>query len=695
MWHSPLVALSQHNVGTGSLQAHGSDRALAAFALTRLPGARLAALSAALRRSEARFPLDEPVLRDAGVRPADTGQAVLDDARQLLEAHLPNGGVLLCIGDEAYPRGLLARLGDEAPPVLVCVGELSLLRLPKVALVNSHRKQAVRSEDRWVHATLRLAEACAEHGFVQVGSRDRPHYDLSTFKAELDAAPRIIVLEDATASVEVPPSGGRSLILTAVLPGQTPPASRDRLQLRDRLVVNLADLTIAVDVRKDGVVHEACRVRLAQDGGVAAVRHGDHDAACGATDDLIRQGAAQLAADRAGRTLSLLVKQSRGEEIPRPVSGEADAGRRADLGQFFTSRAIADLAWQGLGLLWHREHNKELPRHARVIDPAAGEGVFLESALAHGIAPDGLVGTDIDEMLVPTWRERFAAHPFAAPLLMNGLENDELLAISPGAFDFVVGNPPFAGRGLRDLESLLASAAVQPQLGLFEKAVEATPDTAALRRRARLAELARSVAADFVTWQATSSADPEDDAGVTRDCSAQGALWDSPSARRGSLRAVVNGYHHASLRFHSATTLTADEREAVRRLVGFPIEILFAERFVQLLKPRGYGAVVLPEALLAKAKARSFREWFLLHAIPKAIIGLPSPAFKEVGAKVTTALVLFQKRQKPVSAGSVLDDASDVPMMFPDEPFPAGGLDEYLKSASGFLRERLSQAESP
>src|SRR5207244_5666341 len=54
-----------------------------------------------------------------------------------------------------------------------------------------------------------------------------------------------------------------------------------------------------------------------------------------------------------------------------------------------------------------RYHGKPFGASTSVIDPACGDGVFLRVAAERGEFPiTSLCGVDIDETLIPVWRDR-------------------------------------------------------------------------------------------------------------------------------------------------------------------------------------------------------------------------------------------------------------------------------------------------
>lgn len=104
-------------------------------------------------------------------------------------------------------------------------------------------------------------------------------------------------------------------------------------------------------------------------------------------------------------------------------------------GQFFTPEHVAVFTWQML--------TKIIPpakfNQMRVIDPAAGEGIFLTSGIDLGlISTEQVTGVEIDSHLRPP-PELVSRWVYA-----DGLLNDPGLRLE--TFELVIGNPPF-GRG--------------------------------------------------------------------------------------------------------------------------------------------------------------------------------------------------------------------------------------------------------
>ncbi len=109
---------------------------------------------------------------------------------------------------------------------------------------------------------------------------------------------------------------------------------------------------------------------------------------------------------------------------------------RAELGQVLTPAPVADLVL-ALAL-------DGMPRDARVLDPACGDGVFLARAAARGARA---AGVEID----PALAAAAAAH--------GDVRCGDFFAVPPAEHDAVVGNPPYVrqerlGAGRRRLAAL-------------------------------------------------------------------------------------------------------------------------------------------------------------------------------------------------------------------------------------------------
>ena len=75
-----------------------------------------------------------------------------------------------------------------------------------------------------------------------------------------------------------------------------------------------------------------------------------------------------------------------------------------------------------------------------------------------------------------------------------------------------------------------------------------------------------------------------------------------------------------------------------KQMRSFPVELLFIERALQLTRPTGWIALILPEGFLANARRQGARDWLLACAEVRAVVALPR-AFN----KVQTGLVVLRR----------------------------------------------------
>src|SRR5207253_10849784 len=84
-------------------------------------------------------------------------------------------------------------------------------------------------------------------------------------------------------------------------------------------------------------------------------------------------------------------------------------------------------------------------------------------------------------------------------------------------------------------------------------------------------------------------------------------------------------------------------RSTIQRLASTAIEVYFVERFVQLARPGGMIAMIVPESILASDELGPLRIWLLEHVRLFAVVTLPQKVFTGVGANAKTG-ILFARR---------------------------------------------------
>jgi len=110
------------------------------------------------------------------------------------------------------------------------------------------------------------------------------------------------------------------------------------------------------------------------------------------------------------------------------------------------------------------------------------------------------------------------------------------------------------------------------------------------------------------------------------------------------------------------------------------IEVLFLERFVQLARPGGKVAIILPEGVFANTNLRYVREWLVQNFTIHAVVGLPRDTFKDTGTNAKTAILYLEKRRPPEGHQVLLAEVGQINLN--DGPNPE------LATVVAALRER-------
>jgi type I restriction-modification system DNA methylase subunit len=273
--------------------------------------------------------------------------------------------------------------------------------------------------------------------------------------------------------------------------------------------------------------------------------------------------------------------------------------KHKDLGIFYTPQEVVEFIYDILLILkknqgkrWLNEKGK--PKYPSVLDPAVGEGVFLKTALEKKFTrPDFVWGADIDENVKKDWERINLLKSFGSTaklekhfFVQNGLS--ELPKIKfrwkrggLKEFDLLVGNPPYGGLGIED----------------FDKPINKG-----------LEEFLKT----YDIWQIN---------GKKTKNGGQNSLFSKD----------IN---------HSLRKLTKDEK---RKLERFPIEVLFLERFIQLTKPGGWIAIIIPDGILANSQLDYVRKFIASNTKIEAIVSLPRGAFKQAGTNAKTSILFLTK----------------------------------------------------
>lgn len=331
--------------------------------------------------------------------------------------------------------------------------------------------------------------------------------------------------------------------------------------------------------------------------------------------------------------------------------------RKQDLGIFYTPQEVVDFIFDILNT-WKEKDDKETGRWTSrkhfpsIIDPAVGEGIFLKAACETGFTkPEWIFGLDIDENAVKKWQEINLLEEFGGKnkdLKAHFFHQNGLLPIeweqhkgkyryklkqkdvTNQQFDAVVGNPPYGGLGIyEDMKLLQESISgsektqyVKTQIldTLFgEQEVRQIKVTEINHKKInisqeRLNEL-KELSKALLTYQ----------------------IWKDSNL---FVRRVDHDISISGVNFNLKDVL--DQKE-IERLKSFPIEILFIERFIQLAKPGGWIAIIIPDGILTNSNSHYVREFIANRTKVEAIVSLPRETFKNVGTNAKTSILFLRK----------------------------------------------------
>ncbi len=554
-------------------------------------------------------------------------------------------------------------------------GNNVLLEESTAALLNSRTSDV---EGSALEITCLLTQQLIQRNFTLVTSLHQFGYVIAAYKARKLNAPLIFVLDRGIVPVvdKIQKSGSlfgkseafdfdpsRHLLVSPFKPLEK--GAKGHGAWRDRCVIALAQRSIAVHIRSKGNMEATLLEAHRRGKSIWVCRFPASDDSYGGNQALIEAGCTPLTPDLSGSHLNALILDGTKATLVHEKETQMRSRRKSELssrqrlGQFFTPRNVADFMWDTLVHF----AGGSLPDNACAIDPAVGQGVFLWTALKGKYLPaKRLYGVDIDETLLTDWQVNFKNHPQVNLFLANGLLDNPWIGLQANSFDVVIGNPPYGGDGLKALSALLLAdkeaSRVSEQLSFILDESEESLQLPELPSEAELAELrrlARFLVQYYEAWRLQNDIEnfeipPETPANDDLPC----LFCDAPSGPTAQ-RAVkaVDGFDarafspfekggQGGFRFENAS-LTAKEKDAIRRLAKFPIELLFVERFIQLCKPGGWIAIILPDGVLANSQTQSIRNWLLLQGQVKAVVSLPRHVFTGAGANAKTGVLFLRK----------------------------------------------------
>lgn len=246
--------------------------------------------------------------------------------------------------------------GGRSWPVLFAYGALGLLEEPRVAIISSKDPSPIA-----LQATDALADALARRDISLLTSTSRDAYQAAATAAKRHAGPTVLVMDRSIAEAF---SGGvaREPVPAARVWDEnfdvdlqlllSPFGWRERWTARsgprrDALLLDLADLVVAIDVRPDGIMERECRRRLQGGRPVLALDRGA-DTPEG-TRRLWEEEPAAFRLPWSGAEAAVA-------EIERRLPGGTPAAQEERLGEAW-SREVAQFLARACRALSRREHD--------------------------------------------------------------------------------------------------------------------------------------------------------------------------------------------------------------------------------------------------------------------------------------------------------------------------------------------------
>ena len=341
-----------------------------------------------------------------------------------------------------------------------------------------------------------------------------------------------------------------------------------------------------------------------------------------------------------------------------------DRQKKQDLGIFYTPPAATDFIFAILNI-WKEKEDAETGRwqsrgySPSVIDPSCGEGIFLKKAVSSEFTKIPYIfGADIDIKAFERWpttslksefrnnadkMRNFFFHQDGLSILKPPNHKYHYRGIKKGGlnqFNAVVGNPPYGGIGIQHIEmiselfwekkksNLKTEKRINEQLFGEKKEIEITQEDAEVfipqidpKRTEELKRLCQNLL-HLEIWQKKEKRD-------------NGKLVDYCKK--------INGVD-----FYISEVPNLDQ---VKQLKSFPIETLFVNLFIQLAKPGGWIAVIIPDGILTNSNSHYVREFIADKAKIEAIVSLPRGAFKQAGTSAKTSILFLRKAKEGESPG--------------------------------------------
>jgi len=293
--------------------------------------------------------------------------------REVAHAHAA-GASMLCFGTPAYPASL-ASIGDP-PPVLWCIGDLSHLSRPMVAMVGARNASSLGTR-----MARRLAEGLGAAGFTLVSGLargiDAAAHDAAlasgTVAVQAGGVDVIYPLENTALAGEI---GAQGLMLSEQ-PMRMAPQAR-HFPRRNRIISGLANAVVVVEAANRSGSLITARDALDQGREVMAVPGHPFDARAAGCNALIRDGATLV---RGVEDVLAALEQS--HRVPGPPSARSGSKPNQTPVVPTTAQADADRVTHDPGAALPRAGLAKSPRGCPAAPAPSGAGLRAASAL-HG-----------------------------------------------------------------------------------------------------------------------------------------------------------------------------------------------------------------------------------------------------------------------------------------------------------------------
>jgi len=571
-----------------------------------------------------------------------------------LQRELDNKMVkVITLEDELFP----ARLKEMAQPpfILYAYGNLNLLNKNSVAIVGS---RTISNEG--LALSYKFSNLLLEQGITVLKGDTRDIDTIAHIAAKNTKGFELTVLSEGilTSLNKLEKKNrqidtSKTLILSFTDPNLHWKSYVERK--RNQLVFSLSDDIIVVEAREGGIIMDESIKAIEKSKKLFVVRYEEYPPNVSANKFLIEKGAKPIGNVDSTLNLAGVINSVTGVETIRKV------GQKKELGQYFTPQTVVEFMYDIIKTLWRKEKPK-------IIDTACGEGIFLKYALEQGITDgDNLYGCDIDAGVREKWNAFGGLSNRMKLFVHNGLLDGKEFGIERDKFDLVIGNPPYGGTGLGELAQLLKEDKTKPRkvssLHLFKKESEIKKKELVAEkesiysapisneRKRELILLANALGEFYETWK---KGDIIEITGTGKQETVAPGLFEGLGNMKSGKKKVdliVERIQKAKLLGKGKEQLHLSPKE-LKKLISYPIEVLFLERFLQLAKPGGYVAIIIPDGILANINLQYIREWIFDQARVFAIVSLPRETFKHIGTTAKTSIIFMQKFNKEQTFGS-------------------------------------------